>query len=789
MHKILKIVGILAVVLVAAVVLLLVVANILITPERVRQVVIPRAEEQLGRPVSIGDINVRLFSGIVVSDFVIGAKDGTGDFVSAESLTLRYQILPLLRRSVIINEATLNSPAIRVERYKDGTFNFSDLLEPEENDLPPTDEPDEPNDELAIDLLVKEISISRGRLIFTDHVVEREYQLTDLDLSVTEFSLDHSFPFNLSARLNDSPVSLSGRVDPVTNYVSLGLRVQNLDVAAFMPYAPDDFPGELSAMKLSVDIQADVTERLVESSGRISMREIDLLLDDMPDDPIENAEISIDYDIMADLVSENLNISKANVSLNGVMLAASGDISSYGTAPVLNITARLPMIAVSDVIAAVPQSLVEPVAEMQPSGRIGAQFHLTGSVDQPAGLIENGEITIEDVNMVISGLAAGINGSISAAKDSAASDNLVITLAGEPVQLNFTADNLMGEVINITHTITAERLDIDQLLGALDEPEPAPEPQPFEEAVAEEPGPFDFPLTVTGAVRVANAVYQGLAITDFDLRYHLVDNVLTVDRLHGNMADGTISGTARVELNRKPIVYTANLSVQETRVEGIFGPLVPVVADIIAGTLFFDADIAGIGTSFDVIRETLTSQADIKIANGRLSGETLTGGLADYFNGKTLEVLNFESWDGTMALEEGRIAITSRFDSDNLRMEPAGTIGLDGGIAFSFDLRLAPDIALDILGGELITGLIPETEDGWTIIPITIGGTLGSPEIRPDMSALDIRERGREELKKQLQERLMDRLSPEDSEKEDSDKEKRAPIEKKLEDTMRRLFN
>lgn len=789
MHKFLKIFAVIAVMLVAVVVLLLVVANILITPERVRQVVIPRAEEQLGRPVSIGDINVRLFSGIVVSDFVIGSKDDTGDFVSAESLTLRYQILPLLRRTVIINEATLNSPAIRVERYKDGTFNFSDLLEPEENDLPPTDEPEEPDDELPIDLLVKEISISRGRLIFTDQMVEREYQLTDLDLSVTEFSPDHSFPFNLSARLNDSPVSLNGRIDPVINAVSVGLRLQNLDVAAFMPYTPDDFPGALSAMKLSIDIQADATERLVESSGRISMHEIDLLLDDMPDAPIEKSDISIDYDIMADLVSENLDISRANVNLNGIMLAASGNVSSYGTAPVLNLTARLPMIAVSDLIAAVPQGLVEPVAEMQPSGRIGAQFHLTGSVDQPAELIENGEIAIEDVNMVITGLATGLNGSISVAKDSAVSDNLVITLAGEPVQLHFTADNLMGETINITHTIAADNLDIDQLLAALDEPGAAPETQSFEEAAVEEPGPFDLPLNVTGAVIVANAVYQGLAVTDFDLRYHLVDNVLTVDRLHGNMADGTISGTARVELNRKPIAYAANVSVQETRLEGIFSSLVPAVSDILSGMLFFTADVAGIGTSFDVIRETLTSHADIKIANGRLSGETLTGGLAEYFNGKSLAVLDFESWDGTMALEEGKIALDSKFDSDKLRMEPAGTIGLDGGIAFSFDLRLAPDIALDILGGELITDLIPETEDGWTIIPVKIGGTLGSPEFQPDMSALDIREKGRDELRKQLQERLQDRLSPQDSEKEGSDKEKKAPVEKKLEDTMRRLFN
>ena len=84
MKKFIKIIGVLAALLVFIAVGLLIAAKILITPERVRQVVIPRAEEQLNRPVAIGDIDVRLLSGIVISDFRVGSKDEPEDFVSAE---------------------------------------------------------------------------------------------------------------------------------------------------------------------------------------------------------------------------------------------------------------------------------------------------------------------------------------------------------------------------------------------------------------------------------------------------------------------------------------------------------------------------------------------------------------------------------------------------------------------------------------------------------------------------------------------------------------------------------
>ena len=1043
MKRFIKVIGVVAALLILVVGGLMVAAKILITPERVRQVVIPLAEEHLDRPVSIGEIDVRLLSGIVISDFAIGAKaDGEGDFVSAESLVLRYRFWPLLRLSVVIDEARLVSPHIRVERYEDGLFNFSDLLaEAKDEDEPPDEsvdpevaEPDE-TDGLPIDLLVNQISISGGRLIFTDRMMGQEYQLTELSAGVTDFSPDRPFPFQLAAKVNNAPIDIDGTVTPEIMHVVANLRVQSLDVAAFMPYAPDDFPGKLSSMKLSLDIRAEATEETVDSSGRITISEIDLLLDEMPDAPIENGRAALDYDVFVDLVRENITITRADADINGILLAASGEVLSYGEAPSLDLSARLPMIALGDVIAAVPPKLVEPIIEMQLAGRIGADVHLKGAADKPEALLEKGEITLENVGATINGItpeisggvnvardsvagdsaAAGaslsylfdlsarlnnapididgtintdtmdvaanarvqdldmaafmplapddfpgklssmklsldiraaateetvdssgritiseidllldempdapiengraafdydvfvdlvrenititradadingillaasgevlsygeapsldisarlpmislaeviaavppklaepliemqpsgrigadvhlkgaadkpegliekgtitfekagvtlnaltseISGGINIAKDTAVSDNLVILLSGDPVYMDFSGDNLMGETINIKHTITADKLDIDKLLDALgveaDDPVAPVEEVPDEPAEPEEPGPFDLPLAVDGEVRIGNAVVRGLDIDGFDLRYQLKDNILTVDRLRGNVAGGSISGTARAELNRKPIAYTASLGIDATRTETILNALFPAAANTVYGTVFLNADIEGEGATWDVISRSLTSRSDLRITDGRLTGDGLASGFAGFLDARNLEVLGFDFFEGDLELENGQFQLDSRFESDDVRMAPEGTIGLDASIDLALDLRVSPGLASDIGTGDAYSRFA-RTGEGWTLIPIKVGGTLRSPRFDVDSSAVadQLRERGEEELRQQFQDRVLDRFVPRDSDEKDeeADRKERSPVEKEMEDAIRRLFN
>ena len=98
-----------------------------LTDERIRDMVIPPAEQALARKVTIGEIKVSLLSGITVNDFAIKEADGSNDFIKANAFILRYKLLPLLSKEVVLSEITLLEPAIRVHRNQEGKFNFESL--------------------------------------------------------------------------------------------------------------------------------------------------------------------------------------------------------------------------------------------------------------------------------------------------------------------------------------------------------------------------------------------------------------------------------------------------------------------------------------------------------------------------------------------------------------------------------------------------------------------------------------------------------------------------------------
>ncbi len=129
MKRFLNIFGIAAVVIIIAIIGLSFFVKSYLRSERLKALLIPRIEQATGRGVNIDSIQVSLFKGIVVKGFSIRGKSGEGDFIRAGSLVLNYRLLPLLKKEVIINKLELEDPSVSIEKTKDGTYNFSDIID------------------------------------------------------------------------------------------------------------------------------------------------------------------------------------------------------------------------------------------------------------------------------------------------------------------------------------------------------------------------------------------------------------------------------------------------------------------------------------------------------------------------------------------------------------------------------------------------------------------------------------------------------------------------------------
>ncbi len=772
MRKLLKYFGIITAILLLIVVAVFGAATILITPERVRQTIVPIVEKSLNRPVSIGQIDVRLFSGIAIEDFTVRSKDGKTDFVTADALILNYRFWPLFKLRVVLDEARLDGPTIRVVRFENGTFNFSDLLavETQPEDSVPA-EPPPPESTVGgpvIDLRVNKLGITAGKLLFTDRAVAKQpltYQLEDLTITATDVSPGNAFPITVESRINKAPFSLYGTVNPQTQFVDLRILLDNFDVSEVMPYLADSFPGTLSSLLFSLNSTLKGDMNAIDTSGEISARQVDLTLAALPGAPVKNAEASLSYAVSVNMGQEKVSIHKADAELNGIPLSVTGSIDRYGTNPHLELRTILPMTPLAAILAAVPKKLTEPFAGMNPGGQLAADIQLAGAPDQLENFIRKGTLTLDDIRFTSGDLPVKIAGQVLIEKASVRGKGLILQIADSPATLEFTATNIMETPIRVTHSLQAQTLNLDEILAAAgsDRKKPPsgkpPASAPSESKSPPQPqpeGPIDLPLTVDGAIRVTNAIYHGLNVSNFELLYLLENNIFTVNQVRGDVAGGTISGTGKADLNQQFITYAAEMSIEGTQTDPIVSALYPPAAKTLFGNLFLKFNMNGRGINPDAIMESITGKADLRITDGRLTGTGITKGLAAYLDAEKLEVLSFKAISGDVQLEGGNFKIDSAYAAKDLRMAPKGTIGLDGSIDLSLNLRLAPELAARIDGNEIVSQLL-KNQEGWAVIPLNVAGSLSAPKFSLDKTVVQqmLREKAVKGLQDQLREKLL----------------------------------
>ncbi|MCK5194825.1 MAG: AsmA family protein [Desulfobulbaceae bacterium] len=208
-----------------------------LTDERLNALIEPQAEKALGRRVVLGNIDVSLLQGITLSDFTVKEADGNTDFIRIKGFVLRYELMPLLKRNLIVSEIKLIEPEINVSRSKDGLFNFSTLafLTPEtvEKISSPTSSSSTAA-ALPIALTMDTITVSNARVILSDELGELPEVDTYADLTVSvgigqdlsSLRYAGSLTFSSDAVYQGLQPRVTGKIDFDQNQVSYDIDVK-----------------------------------------------------------------------------------------------------------------------------------------------------------------------------------------------------------------------------------------------------------------------------------------------------------------------------------------------------------------------------------------------------------------------------------------------------------------------------------------------------------------------------------------------------------------------------------
>jgi hypothetical protein len=139
-----------------------------LTEDRVKALIIPPAEEALGRKVHIGSMDVGLFTGITVSDVSVKETDGKTDFLSTGEFVLRYNLWPLLQGAVVVSKVRLDGPRVWILRDKQGRFNFETLAFLAEGEEKKAEPDYEAGAVLPLALTVEQVKIDRAQFVVRD---------------------------------------------------------------------------------------------------------------------------------------------------------------------------------------------------------------------------------------------------------------------------------------------------------------------------------------------------------------------------------------------------------------------------------------------------------------------------------------------------------------------------------------------------------------------------------------------------------------------------------------------
>ena len=219
--------------IVAGGLIVLVVAALLIVPMFVNvEKYKPEIEEQVakatGRPFRIGgELRLSLFpwARFAFSDLHLGNPPGfkEKDFVSVKSFDVELKLLPLFFKEIEVKRFVVEGPRVVLEKTKDGRGSWEGIGEPSgETSSQVSKEKAKPEKgqgggALPLKALaVGEFAVTRGSALWLDDATGERQEISEMSLKLEEVSLERPIGLALAAKLDGKPISLEGKVGPLS---------------------------------------------------------------------------------------------------------------------------------------------------------------------------------------------------------------------------------------------------------------------------------------------------------------------------------------------------------------------------------------------------------------------------------------------------------------------------------------------------------------------------------------------------------------------------------------------
>jgi uncharacterized protein involved in outer membrane biogenesis len=433
---------------------LTVLIKIYVTPEKVKEYIIPVAEKALNRKVSIGEIDINIFKGIGLKDFTVKESDQKTDFIKCSDFVLKFQLMPLLSKRIVIDKLQIVSPSIKIVRSRKGKYNFEDIGNKDKQKKDSEDKEAGTTEDSPISLLVRKISVKDAKFSLAD--LKRELpdfkSTTDIDISMkssggSDIFSEGSIYINLEEavlrkpaekHIRDLPLKINFTVS--VNPESGDMSIENADFSIKQISA--SVKGAVRNIKVFPYVDLSFNMPKVKSAELLELAELFTDLKDLnmsgsvsgdvklkgnikkPDSLTVSSSIaidkavvkykdissSVDGDIKFTLKPDYLHLDRAVLEIDEIPISVKGDIRKLKTTPVLDIALSL-----SKADAGRIQALVAPfikVKDINVSGIISADAKIKGDINKLDTLFVDSSLALDTVSIKYKDIHSSVAGNI-----------------------------------------------------------------------------------------------------------------------------------------------------------------------------------------------------------------------------------------------------------------------------------------------------------------------------------------------------------------------------------------
>jgi AsmA protein len=212
MGRILKVLGLVVGALIILFIAVLVAVGLLIDPNDYKGQITAAVDDATGRTLTLeGDLELNLFPrlGIVMGAAQLSNAEGFGDapFARIAGAELRLGLLPLLRRRIEVDRASLSGLRLNLARNAAGTTNWDDLASGGAASSAAPEAPGQSGEGPAVDISVGAIEVEDAEVSWQDALAGENWRLSNFKLEANGLEEGQAFPLSIGFELAGAEVT------------------------------------------------------------------------------------------------------------------------------------------------------------------------------------------------------------------------------------------------------------------------------------------------------------------------------------------------------------------------------------------------------------------------------------------------------------------------------------------------------------------------------------------------------------------------------------------------------